>query len=160
MSANRLDTGLTLTVARNNKNTHEFFKTRKGLWMSREFHNLIPLLDAKVLADETTIACADLVRVANDAEISIELPAGYVFEDVDTFLVYLATLIEGQWDGKEGALLNENGCANIFYVKVNGEVVAVNVYWRDDMQEWFCRADRLGVNRWFVGSRVFSATVA
>lgn len=100
-----------------------------------------------------------MAKAANDAEIGTELPEGHVFEDVDTFLVHLATLIEDQWGGKEGMLLN-NGYANVFYVKVNGEVFAVGVSWSADDREWLCRAFRLGDPRWGAGPRAFSATAA
>jgi len=112
-----------------------------------------------VSADETSVGYADLAQAANDTGIGGELPLGYVFEDVETFLVHLATLIACQWDGKSGILLN-NGYANIFYVKMKCEVFAVDVYWFTDCRGWFCRACRLGDRRWFAGSRAFSATAA
>jgi len=150
-----------VTVAINTINPHDFFKTREGLWMSSNFNDLIlsGASKKKVSADETTVGYADLAQAANDAEIGGELPEGHVFEDVDTFLVHLATLIEGQWGGKEGTLLN-NGCANIFYVKVNGEVFAVYVFWFAVGREWVCRARRLDDVRWSAGCRAFSATAA
>jgi len=150
-----------VTVASNTINLHDFFKTREGLWKSSNFNDFIlsGASKKKMSADEATISYADLAQAANDAEIGAELPEGYVFEDVDTFLVHLATLIEGQWGGKEGALLN-NGYANIFYVKVNGSVFAASVSWYAGRREWFCRADRLDGLRWRAGFRAFSATAA
>ena len=100
-----------------------------------------------------------MAQAANDAEIGGELPEGYVFEDVGTFRAHLVTLIEGQWGGKSGILLN-NGYANIFYVKVNGEVLAVSVRWIADYWGWRCVAPRLGDVRWRAGDRAFSATAA
>jgi hypothetical protein len=157
----RLTSMTSLTVAGNSINPHDFFKTREGLWMSSNFNDLIlsGASKIKVSADETTVGYADLAQAANDAEIGGELPEGHVFEDVDTFLVHLATLIEGQWGGKEGTLLN-NGCSNIFYVKVNGEVFAVGVFWNAGYRLWFCYAPRLDDRRWGAGSRAFSATAA
>jgi hypothetical protein len=129
--------------------------------MSSNFNDLIlsGASKIKVSADETTVGYADLAQAANDAEIGGELPEGHVFEDVDTFLVHLATLIEGQWGGKEGTLLN-NGCSNIFYVKVNGEVFAVGVDWDAVHREWHCHARRLVDDRCHAGHRAFSATAA
>jgi len=156
----RLNNTTSLTVASNAVNPHDFFKTRKGLWTSSDFNNFILSgASKKVSADETSIGYADLAQAASDVEIGGELSEGYVFEDVDTLLTHLATLIEGQWGGKSGTLLN-NGYANIFYVKVNGEVFAVNVYWSAVSRGWHCYARRLGDGRWNAGRRVFSATAA
>lgn len=148
-------------VASNTVNPHDFFKTREGLWMSSNFNDFILSGASKkrVSAAETTIGYADLAQAANDAEIGGELPEGYVFEDVDVFLAHLATLIEGQWGGKKGTLLI-NAYANIFYVKVKGEVSAVNVAWNAGNRRWHCRAPRLDGRRWSAGHRAFSATAA
>jgi hypothetical protein len=157
----RLTAMTVLTVASNSVNPHDFFKTREGLLTSSYFNDCIlsGASKKKMSADEATISYADLVQYANDAEIGSELPECYVFEDVDTFLVYLATLIEGQWGGKEGTLLN-NGYANIFYVKVNGEVFAVDVRWLAGHRRWHCHDYRLDEYRWPVDFRAFSATAA
>ncbi len=148
-------------VTGNDVNLHDFFKIRKGLWTSDNFDSFILSGASRktVSVDETTIHYADLAWVANDAEIGGELPEGYVFEDVDTFLVQLATLIESQWGGKEGAL-RSNGYISIFYVKVKGEVFAVNVLWDAVSQEWDCRTSRLDVGLWNAGNRAFSVTAA
>ncbi len=150
-----------LTVASNTVNPSDFFKTPEGLGTSNNFNDFIlsGARKKKVSTDETTIRYADLAQAANDAEIGGELPEGHVFEDVNVFLAHLATLIEGHWGGKEGILLN-NGYANIFYVKVNGEVFAVDVRWRTVNREWHCLAGRLGDVRWRAGDRAFSATAA
>jgi hypothetical protein len=157
----RLTSLTSFTVATTTINPYDFFKTREGLWMSDDFNDLIlsGTANINVSADETAVGYADLAQAANDAEIGGELPDGHVFEDVDKFRVHLAKLIEGKWGGKEGALLN-NGCANIFYVKVNGEVFAVRVYRHASLWGWNCDARRLDDNRWFAGSRAFSATAA
>ena len=157
----RFTTLTSLTVAGNTINPHDFFKTRDGLWVSSDFNDLILSCASKkkVLVEEVSIGYADLAQVVNNAEIGVELPEGYVFEDVDAFLVHLATLIEGQWGGKEGTLLN-NGYANIFYVKVKDEVFAVRIHWNAIDRKWFCYAYRLGDYRWSAGSRTFSATYA
>ncbi|MCA9328441.1 hypothetical protein KC959_01605 [Candidatus Saccharibacteria bacterium] len=155
----RLTSLTSLGVASNTVNPHDFFQTREGLWTSNNFNDYIlsGLSKKKVSVNEMVVGYADLAQSANDAEIGSELPEGYVFEDVDTFLAHLATLIEGQWGGKEGTLLN-NGYANIFYVKVNGEVFAVSVDWSADYRWWGCSAYRPGGYRWRAGDRAFSAT--
>ena len=141
-----------LSVASNTVNPNDFFKTREGLCTLSNFDNFIlsGASKKKVAADETTIGYAELVQAANDAEIRDELPNGHVFEDVDAFLVYLATLIEGQWGGKSGTLLKSDA-ANIFYVKVNDEVVVVLVRWVADDRRWDCCVFRLDGLRWFAG---------
>lgn len=150
-----------LTVASNDVNPSDFFKIREGLWTTNNFDKLIPSGAAKkkVSVDDTTIGYADLAQSVTAAEIGSEFPEGYVFEDVGTFLALLATLIEGQWGGKAGTLLN-NGYANIFYVKVNGEVLPVGVGWSTVSRRWLCDADRLDAYRWFDRYRAFSATAA
>ena len=143
-------------------NLMEFFTTREGegLWISDNFNNLILKGASKnASAATTTLGYADLAQPANDAEIRNELPEGHVFTGVVTFLVYFAKLIESQWGGKDGVLLN-NGYANIFYVKVNGEVFVVYVLWSARDREWRCHARRLGDGRWDAGRRAFSATAA
>jgi hypothetical protein len=111
---------------------------------------------------EVVVGSANLVRLSTDVEICRELPTGYVYKDVDTFLVFFATLIKDQWDGKPGVMLN-NGCLNIFYVAVNSETFAVNVRWNGVVRKWDCYASRLGEGRltngrWDAGTCVFSAT--
>jgi hypothetical protein len=157
----RLTTLTSLTVASNTVNPHDFFKTSQGLWMSKKFNDFIlsGAAKKKVSVDEETIGYADLAQAANDAEIGGDLPEGYVFEDVGTFLAHVATLIKSQWGGKSGAL-QSNGYTNIFYVKVSGEVFAVHVDWRAGDRGWTCSAYYLGGGRWLAGPRVFSATAA
>jgi hypothetical protein len=155
----RLKSTTSLAIAGNTINPCDFFNTRKGLRTSSNFNNFIlsGASEKEVSANKATISYADLAQAANDGEIGGELPEGYVFEDVDVFLAHLAALIECQWDGKEGALLN-NGYANIFYVKVNGAVFAVRVNWYADHRKWLCFASRLDDFRWDAGDRAFSAT--
>lgn len=149
------------TVASGTVNPHDFFKTHEDIWTSDNFNRFILSGASKkrVSADEATIGYADLAQDAADAEIGGELPEGYIFEDVDTFLVHLATLIESQWGGKERTLL-DSGYSNIFYVKVNDEVFAVHVRWYADRRRWGCSANRLVDDRWSAGIRAFSATAA
>lgn len=157
----RLTALTSVTVAGNTINPHDFFKIREGLWTSSNFNDFIlsGASKKKVSADGTTIGYADFAQAANDTEIGDELPKGYVFEDVDTFLAALATLIESQWGGKSGTLLNK-GYGNIFYVKMNDEVFAALVYWDADRREWCCHASRLDDRQWLAGYRAFSATAA
>jgi len=160
-TARRLTTLTLVTVKYGSTNLFDFFKTCEGLWLSKKFKDYILSGASKkqVSAGETIIGSARLSQVANDVDISNELPAGYIFTDVDIFLVCLATFIEGQWGGKSGALFND-GFTNIFYVRIDSEVFAVIVSWVVEDQEWLCDAERLNDFRWLAGYRAFSATIA
>jgi len=142
-------------------NPLEFFKTQSGLYIFDSFQELLlhNLIEKQIDAVDSTIAYVDLAQPANDAEIGTEMPAEYVFEDVYFFLCYLKALLKKQWGGKEGDLLS-NGYSNIFYVKVGGESLAVDVSWDAGDRRWGCHARRLVGLRWTAGSRVFSATAA
>ncbi|MFT7644797.1 MAG: hypothetical protein ACI9BF_000455 [Candidatus Paceibacteria bacterium] len=144
-------------------NPLDFFKTRKGLRTSDNFQNFILAAaeDGVVETSDVKIGHADLAQAANDAEIDAELPEGHVFDDVNDFLGRLGTLIDDQWGGKDGVLLNTGYRANILYVKgVNGKTFAVRVYWNSGGRWWHCYALRLDDGRWNADSRVFSATAA
>lgn len=140
-------------------NPHDFFKSRNGLWVSTEFKDLIlsGAANQQVSADEAAISYVDVLQDVNDTEISDQLPEGYVFENVDMFLVLLATLIEGQWDGKRGALIKSINI-NTFHVKVNNEILVIIVSWSNDLNEWYCDARRLVEGQWIAGRRIFAAT--
>lgn len=157
----RLATLTPLPLPAYNANLGDSFKTCEGLWMSEDFIGFILSGASKnsVSVGEAVVSYAGLAQVSSDEEIAVALPEGYVFEDVDVFLLRLITLIKDQRVGKVGLLLN-NGHINIFYVKVNGEVFAVDVRWHSGRPGWCCNAYRLGVRRWYVGDRVFSATTA
>ena len=131
-----------------------------GVYTSTNFENFL-IAHAKKVASvpETPVVFCDLVQPANDVEIQAELLENYVFDGADLFLPYLAGLIKRQKDGKVGDLLS-NGYANIFYVRVDSGVFAVNMDWYSGASEWLCRAARLDGTRWNAGCRVFSATAA
>jgi len=156
-----LTTLITHKVAGKKSNPLDFFKSREGLWLSDNFKNFIlaAATGDVVETNDTEIGHADLAQLANDAEIMGELPQGHVFENVDDGLNYLSTMIDTQWRGKSGVLLNTDYRANIFYVKgVNDETFAVNVHWYSVDREWHCSANRLVDYRRSAFSRVFSAT--
>jgi len=154
----RLSDLLPVTVGGGKRNPHEFFQTRKGLYVWDGFRdNILAASTNKVITTKkTTFGYAGLVQPANDAEIAAELPKDHIFEDVDMFLGHLATLINAQQDGGEGGLLN-NGHWNIFYVRVGSEVFAVHVRWNSAASEWNCYAYRLDDFRWDAGYRAFSS---
>ncbi len=140
----------------------DFFKNRKGLAVSKKFTNLILSgIQKQSVTNKATYAFgyADLKKSAFEDQIWTELPEGFVFENVDAFLSNIATLIENQWDGKEGVLL-ANGMTNIFFVKVQSEVYTVNVCCQSGDNQWRCSADSTYTTQWHAGNRVFSASDA
>lgn len=157
-------TGLTpFTMPASERNIHDFFRTRKGLWLSDDFKKLILAAAQKGLSgsDNMTLGHCDLAEAPNDAEIRAELPEGHVFTDVNVVLVVLAMLIEVQWLNEvEGVLLNTVYRTNIFYVEIAGVVFTVRVYWGTTNGEWRCLARRTDADRWGAGNRAFSATGA
>ncbi len=142
----------------NQENPHKFFKDRRGLCIWSGFEEFV-LQNAKQvkLVSASTLSSFNLAKASNDAEIRAELPEGHVFEDLDEFCALLALLVTLQWGGKKGWLLN-NRYANIFYVRIMGEVVAVDVLWDSGDARWCVDAFQLGDGRWGVGRRAFSAT--
>lgn len=60
--------------------------------------------------------------------------------------------------GQKGELL-ANGYSNLFYVRLEGRVVAVNVYWHSDDREWYLSVYDLDDDRWHDGACVFSRSV-
>lgn len=140
---------------------HGFFRGIDEVYTSDDFNDLIlsAVSETKVMLDDTILCFADLMHKANDFEICDEFSEGFVFEDVDMFLVRLATLIEGQLGGEKGPLLN-NSRTNIFYVREkNGQILTTTVRFNLVNLDWTCHVHRLGDKEWIKGSRVFLATV-
>ncbi len=138
-----------------------FFTTREGLWLSDSFKERVLGAVGKGLlvvgqGNEVQLAYCDLAKPAKDAEIRSELPKYHVFEDLKVFLDYLASLLEAQWGGRGGHLLVVH--SNIFYVRVNDEVLVVFPHWHADSRKWNLNAPLLHDFRWFAGLRAFSAT--
>lgn len=141
-------------------NIIDFFKTRDGLWLSGDFQKriLAPALEMPETAPASIGDPYGLSMSMTDAEI-LEKLGHKVFENSRAFLNTLARLIDEQWGGTEGALLN-NGYANIFYVRgVNGkgesEVFAVVADWAADYGKWNVFMYRLDDKAWPPGNRAF-----
>jgi len=148
----------TALPARTKKFVPKTFFKKRGVWTSGNFKNLI-LSHAKTVASapETPVVFRDIEQSVKDVEIQAELPEDYVFNGVDSFLPFLAGLIDRQQGGKVGNMLND-GYVNIFHVRIGSEVFAVRVYCFAGGSVWLCSASRLDGVRWSAGSRVFSAT--
>lgn len=147
-----------VTLAGISVNLQEFFTTRVGFWVKRNFTEFI-LRDAwekRVVAGGNTIGFADATQAINCFGAPAWL-SDYVFEDVDLFLICLATLIESH-NGHQASVLLSKEFTNVFFVRVNGVVYTVNLYNDDDLQEWSCLVRKVGGISWCVGDRVFSAS--
>ena len=131
---------------------HTFYEPRDGLWISNPFRdNVLAKAHAIKKLPAKALKSFDLVQNAYDRDITLCLPQNYEFS-IDEALARIAQLIEKQWGGKEGELLN-NRYANPFYVP--GFVVVV--YWHADLRTWRVHAWERDAYHWFAGSRAFSA---
>lgn len=142
-------------------NPLKFFETRLNFRSSDDFYDLI-LSNAsnnEVSIGESVIGYADLRRDSNDSEIAHELPEGFVFQSVDICLVYLITMIEGEMSPLKLLLTKESRPIS-FRVRVNAEVVVMNVGWDYGDQQLIYSAYRLDDNPWIAGCRIFSAAIA
>jgi len=130
---------------------HAFYKKRDGLWIGDFFRDNV-LSQAKTIKKllATAFKSYDLTKNAYDREITPCLPENHEF-DISEALARIAKMIEKQWGGKEGELLN-NGYANLFYVP--GFVVGV--YWDAGGRTWCVRAWLRDGLDWDEGRRVFS----
>lgn len=125
-----------------------FFQTRGGLWVSENFRSLVV---AKAQpAEAVAMREFNLTRDMLDSEIEAELGEGHIWDE-SRLCSTLKTLIEEQWGGKSGTLLN-NGYANLFYTSS----CVVDVRWYSDDRRWFVSTWQRDDNRWLAGYRVFS----
>lgn len=138
-------------------NPQEYYRNRTGLYVWDGFtDNILSVAKKTKKVSARKIVSYNLMKASNDAEICIELPENYVWEDASEFCAHLANMIDGQPNGKEGNFLS-NGYTNIFYVcGKDNEVFAVHLSWVADGREWRVLAYRLVADRWGVGRRAFS----
>lgn len=128
----------------------EFYQNRDGLYVWDEFRNRVGKYAKQVQSLPLAIGKSyDLQKNSYDRQITDELPQGYEW-DPSELCARLAQMIEKQWGGTAGELLN-NGYANLFCVP--GFVVDVS--WYAGGGGWGVYAYRLGGGRWRAGYRVF-----
>lgn len=139
-------------------NPHQFFQTNDCCCVWDGFKDLV----LKHVEQVSNIPAMTLSKFQNtknayDREIRGELPTGHLFSDPSLLCALIAGFIQQQSNGRSGTLLND-GCASLFYVKVDGKTVVVRVSWRVDCHWWDVNAYRLDVDRWYAGRQVLSAT--
>lgn len=142
-------------------NPYDFFVIKcRGmciLWDSEKYFNQFAS-KKNIFTDTAIIGYIELKKSATNLEIMPELPKGFVFEDFDTLLVYLATIITFQQKCKVGAL--DYRRPNIFYVRIGDSVFNFIVFWDTDYSEWNIGMSKEVKYAIQGGSRVFSAAVA
>ncbi len=98
----------------------------------------------------------DFKKGATDFEIEKEFGINktlFIFESPIMFLSVLVGLLLEQWEGKSGPLLN-NGHANLFYIRLNSQVIMICVHWDLNCDVWGVNAGCRNSDGWLNGSRV------
>lgn len=133
-----------------------FFRARSGLYVSDSFRNLVvaktfPSAESRAILTKTQKLSCNMT----DEKIEKMLGNGHIFNETalcDT----LAEMLQKQWGGKGGRLLN-NGYANLFYTTS----CVVSVHWYAGGAGWSVDTWERGDYEWDAGDQVFSpATVA
>ncbi len=152
-----------------NETASSFFATREGLEANSLKRLDDDLLDHPLLSIRQTLTYHVLMKKTlmgvevnkppTDSDIIAEFNSNktpFIFESPIVFLSIVAGLLLEQWGGKPGTLLN-NGYSNIFYVKVNNEVIVFTIKWHTDRQTWeIYRQMSQCYQRWHTtGHRVF-----
>lgn len=135
----------------------KYFVTRDGLYVWPEFtQRILPAYrDPIVRRGVEGVDSVDLPRNMYDREIVAEYLGGEEEARKHAFTPdQVADLIDAQWGGKPGILLN-NGYANIlFMLGVNGVLFPVIVLWSSDRGEWNVNACGFDGVHWSAGRRV------
>ncbi len=138
--------------------TKESFFGKKGpvkLWLGSNFEQwVLPLIPETIEAFQGTLTQTKLTKYMLDSEILTELGHPEPFTPGE-FAALIRDLLTKQPKGEEGTLLM-NGYANVFYVQLEGRVVAVRVLWSSDGRGWGLDAFGLDDYRWFGGRCVLS----
>jgi len=119
-------------------NAYSFFTNSETVWVSENFKNII--LD-KYIPTESNNSQGGFIKSSDLQDIGTEIkPQELVFQDADSFLEYLAVLIQNQIHGGEGGLLNDSS-ANYFFLKGKDEnYYSILVRWEQAQKLWRCGA--------------------
>jgi hypothetical protein len=134
----------------------KYFVTRAGLYVWSEFAGrILPAYKAIVRRGIKGVDSIDLSRNMYDREIVAEYLGGEEVARKHAFTPdQVAELIDAQWGGKPGLLLN-NGYANILYVLGKDDVLfPASVYWNSGSDEWVVGACTFDDGYWLAGRRV------
>lgn len=141
-------------------NLSGLFKDCKGLRVFDTFREriLAPALEMEETAPASVGEGYDPSTSMTDAQI-LEKIGNKIFENPRAFLNTLTRLIDEQWGGEEGILLN-NGYNNLFYVrgvneKGESEVFVVCISWYTINGDWGVSARLLEEDTWGAGRRAF-----
>lgn len=135
-----------------------FFYTRPGLYFYEDSQMKSATATCSIPKEYKSIKTLskdfDLEESMNDSAIIKKLGGEEAVRKNAVTWDQIEQMIQNQWEGKSGDLLN----ANIFYViGENNVLFAVGVFWRSVSDEWRVYAYELGgYGRWFQGDRVFS----
>ena len=139
----------------------KFFCTRTGLFVYED-SRMQQIRNAnntpkEYVSTEGLEPVFDLPKNMYDSEIIEKLGGEEKVRANVVDMSQIEQLIENQWGGKAGIMLN-NGCVNIFYVLGENDLLfAVDVHWFSDRVKWRVSACELGGRgRWIAGDRVFS----
>lgn len=117
-------------------------------WILKSMPDEIPVFEGNLSKNR-------LIKAMCDSEILKELNNPKPLT-IPEFAAIIRYLLLKQPNGENGDLPN-NGCANIFHVQLEDNlIVAVDVYWDSGSREWRLRADGLDDNGWRDGHCVFS----
>lgn len=129
----------------------EFFKDREGLWVGSSFESkIVEKAEPSPAELKLEVASYVLEKDATDEDIEKALPKEHLFSELEVCIA-IASLIEKQPKGEDGALLN-TGDWNLFYTAS----CVVDVSWDSSGRFWVVSAWGRGVNGWHAGERVFS----
>lgn len=137
---------------------NKFFHDRRddvNLYVWGDFESRI-LASARPVSDQPSADLSAYILTNNmyDSEVRAQLPAGYVFNLDDIWMIGAAIALQPK--GESGKLLT-NGYANLFYVQVGERVFAVDVRWRRGRGDWDVGAwGPGGRGPWFTAGQVFS----
>ncbi len=140
--------------------TGEYFITRPGLWVSTDFKLRITSAYPEALVPRGLhgVESFDLTNGSSDQDILTKMGGEENVLKHAFTPDQLSDLINLQENGESGQLQN-NGCANLFYVVgANGVLFVVSVLWYADGRGWSVSAWELGGVRWPAGLRVFRNT--
>ncbi len=137
----------------------KFYRSGKNIHIGEGFEGyILSLAEGGSHLSKSSIKSFNLVKSADDKRVQLELPKGYVFENLNMFCTQLGVMLTSEIETKKGNLIS-NGHANLFYVRGEGiDIIAVDVRQYVGTKVWYLRAVHPSNMWWHDGLRVFSAS--